>query len=72
MTTPHKEIKFRIWSNEHVAWWKPFGTGYTEIMAEAGIYTKEEARAIVTNSSYGGHFRSSKFLVPHETMVPIE
>lgn len=33
----------RIWSNEHRAWWRPEGCGYTTNVNEAGIYTFKDA-----------------------------
>lgn len=40
--------KYRIWSNEHNAWWKPNYCGYTQDINKAGVYTLEELK----NSNY--------------------
>lgn len=43
---PEKLSKFkivRIWSNEHKAWWRPDGAGYTDNIHIAGIYRLEDA-----------------------------
>lgn len=34
-----------IWSNEHAAWWKPRGMGYTGIIGEAGRFSFGESVA---------------------------
>ena len=34
-----------IWSNEHHAWWRPEGRGYTSNVLQAGLYTEAEAKA---------------------------
>lgn len=38
-------MKYRIWSNEHNMWWKPYFFGYTHNIDEAGIFTLDEIRA---------------------------
>ena len=40
------EQRFRIWSNEHEAWWRPHFLGYTEDKEKAGIYTYAEIKKI--------------------------
>lgn len=35
--------KVIIWSNEHRAWWRPNGRGYTTVKSEAGIYNIGDA-----------------------------
>lgn len=35
----------RIWSQEHRAWWRDKGTGYTTVEAEAGTFTMADAYA---------------------------
>ena len=35
--------KYLIWSNEHNAWWKAGGWGYTPSLTHAGRYEKEAA-----------------------------
>ncbi len=43
--------RYVIWSIEHFAWWRPGKMGYTPELAEAGIYDKDEAGAIVQNAN---------------------
>ncbi len=50
MTLDH--ISFLLWSNKHQAWWRPDGRGYTDDIAQAGAYTKEQAVEAVVQSSY--------------------
>lgn len=42
-----KEIEaapmYLIWSNEHHAWWRAAGAGYTDLVSRAGRYTRDEA-----------------------------
>lgn len=45
---------YLLWSNKHKAWWRPNARGYTEDIAEAGLYTKERAIGHVIQSSYHG------------------
>ena len=33
---------FLIWSQDHKAWWKADGMGYTKLRSEAGRYTYEQ------------------------------
>jgi hypothetical protein len=40
-----------IWSNEHRAWWKPDGYGYTTLTQRAGFYTKTDAERIVAQAN---------------------
>lgn len=54
-----------IWSLEHEAWWKPGYAGYTDVKAEAGRYTFEEARKIVINAN---RYRGDA--TPYEAMLP--
>lgn len=42
-----------IWSNEHVAWWRPNRWGYTEDIHEAGLYWREEAIKICEEARAG-------------------
>lgn len=60
-----KDMKVRIWSFEHDAWWKPNNIGYTKNIEEAGIYDRKEAEQIVKNAN-----RYSK--EPQEKIVEIE
>jgi hypothetical protein len=43
--------EYEIWSYEHRAWWRPARFGYTESLAEAGIYTRAEAERIVADAN---------------------
>jgi len=42
-----------IWSNEHCAWWKANERGYTYYFDEAGLYSPDDVRRIVTNANIG-------------------
>lgn len=44
-------MKFVIWSIEHQAWWRALWIGYTETLAEAGIYDEAEARKILQQAN---------------------
>jgi hypothetical protein len=44
--------EYLIWSNEHLAWWKPAELGYTTITHNAGRYSKEEADAICARANF--------------------
>ena len=46
-----KNTKWRIWSIEHNAWWKPKWNGYTKEKSDAGIYEYEEALQIVREAN---------------------
>jgi hypothetical protein len=37
---------YLIWSNEHRAWWKTGGWGYSTGLATAGRFTKQDAMRI--------------------------
>lgn len=37
-------MKYRIWSNEHRAWWKDDFCGYTSDINKAGVYGLEEIK----------------------------
>jgi hypothetical protein len=37
---------YLIWSHEHAAWWRPGSVGYTEQLAEAGRYSRDDALTI--------------------------
>lgn len=40
--------------DDNVTWWKPNRCGYTQNLAEAGRYSKEEAKAICDKANAGG------------------
>jgi len=52
-----------VWSNEHRAWWKPGGYGYTTATHKAGRFTRERAEEIVAQANIILHDP------PHEVMV---
>lgn len=45
-----KQPHYVVWSFEHRQWWKPYHSGYTPFLREAGRYYADEAGAIVTES----------------------
>lgn len=45
--------RFLIWSNEHMAWWRPGSAGYTAHAEAAGRYTHEQALSISANARGG-------------------
>lgn len=44
---------YLIWSNEHRAWWRQNGCGYTVHVSEAGRYDRDEALSISANARDG-------------------
>lgn len=58
-------MKYRIWSIEHNAWWKPDHNGYTLSIHSAGIYDEAEALDIVEHAN---QFTADK---PNEALVPV-
>lgn len=44
---------FVIWSIEHDAWWRAGWLGYTLELCEAGLYTREEADAVLARANAG-------------------
>ena len=44
---------YLIWSNEHVAWWRPDRCGYTAYIDAAGRYSREDAIKICSSANYG-------------------
>ena len=53
-----------IRSQEHGAWWRPDGRGYTTLMDQAGVYTAEEAWQST------GHCGREKQIVYYEVRTP--
>lgn len=47
-------MKYLIWSNEHAMWWRPWQSGYTQVIEEAGRYDRTEAERIVRRASVDG------------------
>jgi hypothetical protein len=60
---------WRIWSNEHNAWWKPAWRGYTPDKSSAGKYPYKEAVGIVRNAN---KHLSQDDAVPNEAMILID
>jgi hypothetical protein len=58
-------MKYRIWSIEHTAWWRPQEHGYTTEITVAGIYTEEDARRICFHANWANND------TPQEAMVPV-
>jgi hypothetical protein len=58
---PMNEL-FLIWSIEHDAWWRPNWLGYSRVLADAGLYPREEAERIV---------RGANIVAFHECMIPV-
>lgn len=48
------ETKYRIWSFEHNAWWRPNWCDYTPHIELAGIYSKEIAEVICMDANAHG------------------
>lgn len=53
---------FYIWSVEHNAWWRPHERGYTQSVAEAGVYHEARAKEIV---------KSANIVSFNECMIPV-
>lgn len=54
-------MKYKIWSNQHSAWWGPNKSGYTTLYEAAGLYTKEEAEAIVRSATVQGRLHPNRY-----------
>ena len=61
-------MKFRIWSNEHMAWWRADKRGYSQDISDAGVYSYVEAVAICIQARL--HHVSHCVQRPNEAMVP--
>jgi hypothetical protein len=44
-------MSYVIWSEEHGAWWRAGGAGYTRSLLGAGRYSETEARRIVKRAN---------------------
>lgn len=64
--------KWLIWSNEHRAWWRAGGHGYTTKRSQAGVYSMEEAIDICLPSRFRGAEPSDDIFTPPETMIPAD
>ncbi len=47
-------MKYLIFSNQKRMWWRANRLGYTDIVDEAGRYTRDEAEAIVADATVDG------------------
>lgn len=56
-----------VWSNEHLAWWRPGRSGYTMNYNEAGRYTLVEAVGIC-NEANSVYFKRDTSAAPNETI----
>jgi hypothetical protein len=54
-----------IWSIEHGAWWAPNSLGYTKSRKNAGLYSWDDALAIVRGANTGLNDQTP----PHEAMI---
>lgn len=59
-----------VWSNEHMAWWRPESAGYTTVLSSAGRYTLAEAESICRTPNYRSGSSIDRAGVPSEVMVP--
>jgi hypothetical protein len=41
-----------IWSNEHKGWWRQNRLGYTKSIAEAGVYSRDDAVEITEQATW--------------------
>ncbi len=55
-----------IWSNQHNAFWKPDGRGYTNQLAEAGRYTENE---LAVRLKWHEHREYMADGTPHEVVI---
>lgn len=60
-----------VWSYEHGGWWRPGRLGYTPIAAEAGLFTREEAKGIERLANWI-RADGDPSTVVHEQAVPLE
>lgn len=49
-----------VWSNQKGMWWRPNRRGYTQFIEEAGRYSPEEAREIVSSATLDGKLAHSR------------
>jgi len=60
--------RYVVWSHEHAAWWAPGRCGYTPALADAGLYTREQAIGIARDA--GAPWMIGK--APNEIAVRLE
>lgn len=64
--------KYKIWSNEHTAWWAPNRHGYTQDRRRAGIYDEDEAFKIVEQANEFQIWSDDQGpVIPNETLIPL-
>ncbi len=39
--------EYYVWSIEHNSWWRANSNGYSNLLSEAGLYTKRQATIII-------------------------
>lgn len=59
-----KSKEFLIWSEEHRRWWMPGRHGYTNLISQAGRYSKADADQIVASANYGSNFNEIAIPLP--------
>jgi hypothetical protein len=47
----HEPQLYVIWSEEHGAWWRGGGWGYTRSLIDAGLFSEADARKIAENAN---------------------
>ena len=50
---PMPAADYVIWSHEHAGWWKPLGAGYTRLLDDAGLFSRERALDICQHALPG-------------------
>ena len=55
-------MRYRIWSFEHEAWWRPNAHGYTPDIEQAGIFFSDDAHMAVMRANVNG--QTNEALVP--------
>lgn len=58
-----------IWSNEHRAWWRANGQGYTATVADAGRYTLHEGKNICHEAGTMDMYPNATTQIPAEVLV---
>lgn len=52
-----------IWSHEHGQWWRANHSGYTWDILDAGRYSYDQAKEIITKANYNGRIQEEGILV---------
>lgn len=50
-------LPWLVWSNQKSMWWRANRSGYTQYIEEAGRYSAEDARQIVSQATLDGQLR---------------